>query len=92
MIHINLNQDINIEQVTYEIWLGNELIHREQVQAPEDMLKMMFLNYVQQCAARREPMHLRMSGQEVIWDELEQQQKVLPKRIDYWNYNYEGEI
>ena len=40
MIHINLNQDMNIEQVTYEIWLGNELIHREQVQAPEDMLKM----------------------------------------------------
>ena len=92
MFHINFNQDMNIEQVTYEIWLGNELIHREQVQAPEDMLKMMFLNYVQQCAARHEPMHLRMSGQEVIWDEFEQKQKTLPKRIDYWNYNYEGEI
>lgn len=53
---------------------------------------MMFLNYVQQCAAHHEPMHLRMSGQDIIWDEFEQRQKVLPKRIDYWNYNYEGEI
>ena len=92
MFHINIDQDMNIEQVIYEIWLGNELIHREQVRAPEDMLKMMFLNYVQQMAGRHEPMHLRMSGQEVIWDEFEQRQKVLPKRIDYWNYNYEGEI
>ena len=92
MFRININQDMNIEQVIYEVWLGDELNHREQVQAPEDMLKMMFLNYVQQCAAHREPMHLRMSGQEVIWDEFEQRQKVLPKRIDYWNYNYEGEI
>ena len=92
MFRININQDMNIEQVIYEIWLGNELIHREQVRAPEDMLTMMFLNYVQQMAGRSEPMHLRMSGQEVIWDEFEQRQKVLPKRIDYWNYNYEGEI
>ena len=92
MFRININQDMNIEQVIYEIWLGNELIHREQVRAPEDMLKMMFLNYVQQMAGRREPMHLRMSGQDIIWDEFEQKQKVIPKRIDYWNYNYEGEI
>lgn len=53
---------------------------------------MMFMNYVEQMVGRREPMHLRMSGQEVIWDEFEGRQKVLPKRIDYWNYNYEGEI
>ena len=62
------------------------------MQAPEEMLKLMFLNYVQQLAERREPMHLRMSGEDVIWDNFENKQKIIPKRIDYWNYNYEGEI
>ena len=91
MFRININQE-EFETVIYEVWLGDELIHRKQMRAPEDMLKMMFMDYVQRCAVCHEPMHLRMSGQEVIWDEFEQQQKVLPKRIDYWNYNYEGEI
>lgn len=86
----NFNQ--NSESVIFEIWLGNQLIQKQSMQAPEEMLKLMFLNYVQQLAERREPMHLRMSGEDVIWDNFENKQKIIPKRIDYWNYNYEGEI
>ena len=86
---ININNDF--ETVVYEVWLGEQLIERQQVQAPEEMLKLMFMNYVQELACHKEPMHLRMSGTVKIWDQLEGKFKVLPKSIDYWNYNYQEE-
>ena len=85
------SEDFQTEKVLFEIFLGNQPIQRQQVNAPRAMLEAMFLNYVQELAARNEPMHLKMSGEVEIWDEFENCRKILPKSIDYWNYNYEGE-
>ena len=89
---INLGGNLETEKVVFEIYLGNQLIQSQVVTAPEEMLKMMFLNYIQQLAVQKQPMHLRMRGEDIIWDNFENRQKVLPKYIDYWNYNYEGEV
>ena len=82
-------EDFDFEKVLFEVWIGNQLVERQEVQAPEEMLTMMFLNYVQQMAGQRNPMHLRMSGTAEIWDQYEKKRKVLPKSIDYWNYDPE---
>ena len=93
MIHINLGQDLNFEEVTFEIYLGNQIIERRRAHAPEDMLKMMFMSYCEQLYANRpQPMCVKMLGEEQIWSEFDNTMKVIPKSVCYWNYNYEGEI
>ena len=83
------SENFQNEAVTFEIFLGNQLIHKQQISAPRFMIESMFMDYVQQLAARNDPMHLKMTGQFEFWDEFENCMKVLPKSIDYWNYNYE---
>lgn len=81
----------NSEKVLFEIKIGNQVIERQEVAAPKEMLIAMFMNYVQQMAGNPQHMHLRMSGEEVIWDNFENKQKVIPKYIDYWNWDYQDE-
>lgn len=89
---ININSTgFEIETVLFEVFLGNQLIRREQASMPREVLEMRFMHYAQELATRKEPMHLRMSGTVEIWDEFENKMKTLPRSIDYWNYNYEGE-
>lgn len=85
------SSNMDFEEVVFEIRTGNQVLERRRVRAPEDMLKMMYLNYMQQIAGRPERMHLSMRGEVTIWDEFEKKQKILPKSVDYWNWNFEGE-
>ena len=88
---INFNSGFDVEEVLFEIFLGNQLIERKQVSAPEEMLKMMFLSYVQQLAQERQPMHLKMSRTTNIWNNFDNEMRSIPVSVDYWNWNYEGE-
>ena len=85
------SSNMDFEEVVFEIRTGNQILERRRVRAPEDMLKMMYLDYMRQMAGCPEHMHLSMRGEAVIWDEFEQKQKILPKSVDYWNWNFEGE-
>ena len=67
---------MDFEEVVFEIRTGNQILERRRVRAPEEMLKMMYLNYVQQMAGRPEHMHLSMRGEVTIWDDFEKKQKM----------------
>lgn len=88
---INMNIGEDSETVLFEIFLGNQLIERQQVTAPRKMLEMMFINYMMEIRQVKEPMHLRMSGAVEIWDNFENRTKIIPKAIDCWNYDYNFE-
>ena len=72
---INFDHDLGVEEVTFELKLGNQTIERKKIQAPRQMLEMMFMNYVQQMRGHPSPLYLCMSGNEIIWDNFEQKQK-----------------
>ena len=84
---INFGGDLGIEEVVFELKLGNQTIERQKIQAPQQMLIAMFMNYVQQIAGQKSPMYLCMSGKEVIWDNFEQKEKIIPKSVEFWNYD-----
>lgn len=86
---INFGQDLGVEEVVFELKLGNQVIEQKKIQAPRQMLEAIFMNYVQQMRNNSQPLYLCMSGKEIIWDDFEQKQKIIPKSIECWNYNPE---
>ena len=84
---IDFGGDLGLEEVTFELKLGNQTIERKKVQAPQPMLIAMFMGYLQQMKGHPSPLYLCMSGEEVVWDSFEQKQKIIPKSIECWNYD-----
>lgn len=72
--------------VTYTIYLGNQPIKRIMMSGPRQMLEAQFMSFVQEITAQNQPMKVVMSREEIIWDQFEQKQKVLPLTVEFQNY------
>lgn len=68
-------------EVTFEVYIEDKLTNRQQIQAPKEALIMNFLQTAKQIQADRRPIKLKMIRPEIIWDKIEQRQKVLNNEI-----------
>lgn len=71
--------------MTYEIYIGDQLVNRETIQAPFMIHKSQYLNLIQQVANDNRPMKFKIIKQEIIYDEFEQKQKILNNYIEFSN-------
>lgn len=72
-------------QAIIEIYLGNQCIQRQSLNAPEDILKAQFIGLMQQIANENRPMKCKMTLYDVIWDNIEKKQKVLENYVEFKN-------
>lgn len=73
MMFINvMNEDIF--DVTFSIYLDNQIIRQWRMQAPRPFIEIKFIQTVQQIASQSQPMKVIVSREEVIWDQFEETQ------------------
>lgn len=72
--------------VMFTVYLGEQPIRQWQMVAPQEFIIMKFLQTVQQIASQSQPMKVIVSRDEVIWDQFEQKQKVIPCTMEFQNY------
>lgn len=72
--------------VMFTVYLGEQPIRQWQMVAPQEFIIMKFLQTVQQIASQNQPMKVVVSRDEVIWDQFEQKQKVIPCTMEFQNY------
>lgn len=77
-------------QVIIETYIGNQCIQRQQLNAPEQVLKMQFMGLIQQIAQENRPMRVKMIVPDVIWDEINKENKVLNNYVEFKNKLMEG--
>lgn len=81
---INLNEQIF--NVIFTIYLGNQPIKQWRMEAPRAFIEMQFIQTVQEIASQTQPMKVIISREEVIWDQFEQRQKIVPYTMEFQNY------
>lgn len=72
--------------VMFTVYLDEQPIRRWQMVAPQEFIIMKFLQTVQQIASQSQPMKVVVSRDEVIWDQFEQKQKIIPCTMEFQNY------
>lgn len=72
-------------EVVFEVYIEDNLINRQQMQAPKEMIIANFLQTAKQIQADRRPIKIKMIRQEEIWDKFEQRRRVLNNEITLSN-------
>ena len=75
----------DIQEVDFEIYVGNALIQKQKLQAPKEMLMANFVQTVNQIGSDKRPMKIKMLRPETIWDSFENKEKVLNNEIEFSN-------
>lgn len=73
-----------------EMYLGNQLIQKQSLNAPEEILKAQFLGLMQQISQENSPMSVKMIISEIIWDKYKKKEKVLENYVEFRNRLMEG--
>lgn len=74
-----------MHNVIFEVYIEDKLTNRQQMQAPKEMLIANFLQTAKQIQNDQRPIKIKMIKQETIWDNFEQEQKVLNNEIELSN-------
>ena len=72
-------------EVDFEIYIGEQLVQKQRMQAPKEMLMINFIQTAQQLGNDRRPMKIKMIRPEIIWDNFENMQKTLNNEISFSN-------
>lgn len=84
---INFGFEDNLETYILEIKLGNN-IQRQQLQGTPDMVQLQFMQLMQETGNTNQPIRLRISKQEEIWNQYSQSRKILENYIQFANKSY----
>lgn len=71
--------------VTFEMYIEDKLVNKQQMQAPDKILIMQFLNAAQELAEDSRPIKIRMITPTVIWDEFNKKERVLENGLEFMN-------
>ena len=71
-------------------YLGNQLIQKQSLNMPEEILKAQFLGLMQQIAQENRPMRVKMILYDIIWDKYEKKQKATENYVEFRNKLMEG--
>lgn len=72
--------------ITIKQYVGNTLIHSQQLSAPSEFLRAQFLQLVQQVASQSQPMKIRMVRWEDVWSQIDQEWKRLELDVAFQNW------
>ena len=72
--------------VTIEQYIGNTLVHSQQLSAPPEILQAQFMQLVQQVASQTQPMKIRMVRWEDVWSQIDQEWKKLELDVAFQNW------
>ena len=72
---------LEIYEVTFEVYIENELVNKQTMQAPKEILIANFLQTARQIRNDQRPMKIKMMTADVIWDRFENKQKFLNNEI-----------
>lgn len=72
--------------VTLEQYIGNALVHSQQLSAPPEILQDQFMKLVQQVASQSQPMKIRMVRWEDVWSQIDQEWKRLELDVAFQNW------
>ena len=85
MFRINMNMFDDFHQVTYEIYIEDKLVQKQQMQAPKEILIMNFMQTAEQIGNDRKAMKIKMISPTTIWDDFENKEKVLENEVVFSN-------
>lgn len=77
--------------VTLEQYIGNALVHSQQLSAPPEFLQAQFMQLVQQVASQSQPMKIRMVRWEDVWSQIDQEWKKLELDVVFQNWKDDEE-
>jgi hypothetical protein len=82
--------NINLEmcQMTYEIYVDQQLVTRQMSNAPVMVHKSQYIDLINQLSGDKRPMRFKIIKPDVIWDEFEQKRKTIDNYIEYRNIPY----
>ena len=72
--------------ITLEQYIGNDLVHSQQLSAPPEILQAQFMQLVQHVAIQSQPMKIRMVRWENVWSQIDQEWKRLELDIMFQNW------
>lgn len=72
--------------VTLEQYIGNALVHSQQLSAPPEILQAQFMQLVEQVASQSKPMKIRMVRYEDIWSQFDKEWKKLELDVVFQNW------
>lgn len=72
--------------ITIKQYVGNTLIHSQQLSALPEFLRAQFLQLVQQVASQSQPMKIRMVRWEDVWSQIDQEWKRLELDVAFQNW------
>lgn len=72
--------------VILEQYIGNALVHSQQLSAPPEFLQAQFIQLVQQVASQSQPMKIRMVRWEDVWDKFDKKWKKLELDVEFKNW------
>lgn len=72
--------------VTLEQYIGNALVHSQQLSAPPEFLQAQFMQLVQQVASQSQPMKIRMVRWEDAWSQFDNEWKKLELDVVFQNW------
>lgn len=78
-------EELEVFDVTFEIYIEDKVINRQSMQAPKQFLIMNFLKTAEQIGNDGRPMKIKMIRPETIWCELKQEEKTLMNEISFNN-------
>ena len=84
---INFGFEDNLETYILEIKLGNN-IQKQQLQGTPDMVQLQFMQLMQEVGNTNQPIRLRISKQEEIWNQYSQSRKILVNYIQFAHKAY----
>ena len=74
-----------IHEATFEVYAEDNLINKQKLQAPKDILMANFMQIVNQMSNDGRPMKIKMIKPTIIWDRFEEKEKTLDTNAEFKN-------
>ena len=72
--------------VTIEQYIGNTLVHSQQLSAPPEFLQAQFMQLIEQVASQNQPTKIRMVRLEDVWSQVDKEWKKLELDLTFQNW------
>lgn len=74
-----------MHEATFEIYAEDNLINKQAMQAPKEILMANFMQIVNQIGNDSRPMKIKMIKPTIIWDRFEEKEKTLDTNAEFKN-------
>ena len=85
----NIFNGFDIEEVIFEQYVGNQLVHRQQISGPGVALQAQFMQIMEQISRVKQPTRIRMIRYDSILDNFDGKRKQIENSIEFKNWRDE---